>query len=141
MDEVEDGVGGTVYGAWGTKAATDFGEVHAHGGAERRRAEESDDFVGDAVGGEVGLDEFWDGALFGDEIDHAEKFCADERLGEESGERRDAIDDNHGDVKESGFDSGGSAGDDSGVGGGEGVVGLVGDVAQGDIAGQALEGR
>jgi hypothetical protein len=84
------------------------------------------------------LDEFWDGALFGDEIDHAEKFCADERLGEESGERRDAIDDNHGDVEESGFDSGGAAGDDSGVGGGEGVVGLVGDDAQGEVAGPAL---
>lgn len=77
---MEDGVGGAVDGAWGTQAATDFGEVGAHGVAERRRAEEGEDFVGDAVGGEVGLDEFGDGALCGDEVDHAEEFGADERF-------------------------------------------------------------
>src|SRR5580704_2108459 len=59
---MEDGVGGAVDGAWGTQAATDFGEVGAHGVAERRRAEEGEDLVGDAVGGEVGLDEFGEGA-------------------------------------------------------------------------------
>src|SRR6185437_14412501 len=98
-DESEDGVGGAVDGAWGTQAATDFGEVGAHGVAERRRAEEGEDCGGDAVGSEVGLDEFGNGAFFGDEVDHAEKFCADERLGEQGGERSDAIDDDHGDVE------------------------------------------
>src|SRR5579862_8383057 len=109
---MEDGVGGAVYGAWGTQAATNFGEVGAHGVAERRRAEEGEDFVGDAVGGEVGLDEFGDGAFFGDEVDHAEEFCADEWLGEERGEGSYAVNDDHGDVEECGFDGGGAAGDD-----------------------------
>ena len=98
-DESEDGVGGAVDGTRGTQAATDFGEVGAHGVAERRRAEEGEDFAGDAVGSEVGLDEFGNGAFFGDEVDHAEKFCADEWLGEESGERCDAVDDDHGDAE------------------------------------------
>ena len=40
-DESEDGVGGAVYGAWGTQAPSDFGKVGAHGVAERRRAEEA----------------------------------------------------------------------------------------------------
>ena len=52
------------------------------------RAEEGEHFGGDAVGGEVGLDEFGDGALFGDEVDHAEEFGADQGFGEEGGERR-----------------------------------------------------
>ena len=46
----------------------------------------------------------------------------------------DAVDDDHGDVEESGFDGGGAAGDDGGVGGGEGVVGLVGDDAQRELS-------
>ena len=84
------------------------------------------------------MDEFGDGALFGDEIDHAEEFCANERFGEERGERGDAVDDDHRDVEERGFDGGGAAGDDGGVGGGEGVVGLISDYAQGKLAGPAF---
>ena len=103
----------------------------------RRRREH---FGGDAVGGEVGLDELGDGALVGDEVDHAEEFRADQGLGEERGERRDAVDDDHGDVEESGFDGGGAAGDDGGVGGGEGVVGLVGDDAQRELSRASLRG-
>ena len=66
----------------------------------------------------------YDEAL-GDQVDHAEKFGADERLGEEGGEGSDPVDDDHGHVEESGFDCGGAAGDDSGIGGGESVVSLV----------------
>lgn len=68
----------------------------------------------------------------GDEVDHAEVWCADERLGEKGGEGGDAVNDNHGNVQESGFDGGGAAGDDGRVGSCEGVVGLIFDDTEGE---------
>src|SRR3990170_4804911 len=71
-DHIGDEVGGAVYGAGGAEAAGDFGEIGFHGGADVRGCEQVLDFAGDFCGLEGVLDEFGDGAFFGDEVDHGD---------------------------------------------------------------------
>jgi hypothetical protein len=90
-----------------------------------RGGEELSSFGGDALGREIVLNQFRHDGAASDEIDHAEKFGAHERLREARGERRKTVNDNHGLAEEGGFDGGGAAGDDGEVGGGESVVSVI----------------
>ena len=130
LDEGGDGVGGAFDSAGRTETLADFGESGAKLFAGLGIVEEAKGFRGDAVWRELGLNEFRNDAALGDEVDHTEEFCPNERFGKESSERSDAVDDDHGGVEESSFDRGGAAGDDGGICGGENVVSLAFDDAQ-----------
>lgn len=126
-----DGVSGAVNGTWRAEAAADFGKAGAESFAGMGVVEQAEDLLRDRLRGEVLLNQLGNDRALGDEVDHAEVASADKRLGEEGGEGSDAIDDDHGDVEKGGFDGGGAAGNNGSVRGGERVVGLVFDDAEG----------
>jgi len=90
-----------------------------------RAGEQQFCFCGDSLRGEVVLDQFRDDFPAGNQVDHAEEFGPHQRPGELGGQRREAVDDDHGLAEQGGFDSGRAAGDDGQVRGGEGVVSFL----------------
>ena len=76
--------------------------------------------------------------MAGDEIDHAEEFRSYKRFCKACGQRRKAIDDNHGLAEKGGFDRGRAAGDYGKVGGAECVVGIIRDEAGAPVGWKAF---
>ena len=115
-DQAIDDGGGTLVGAGFTEGGDDFGEVGLEGGAGGGIAQEAEHFGSEGVGGEGVLDEFFDDFAFGEDVDHAEVFDADDGFADEVGEPVDVVDEGVREAEAGGFEGGSAGGDGTGGG-------------------------
>ncbi len=86
------------------------------GGACGGVAGEAEHFGGEGVGSEGVLDEFLHDFAFGEDVDHAEVFDADDGFADEVGEPVDVVDEGVGEAQAGGFEGCGAGGDGAGGG-------------------------
>src|SRR5271156_668837 len=110
-------VRGSIDRSWGAEPLAYLRKAGAEFLAGALIVEQAQNLCSHFCRGEVLLNQLRNHAALSDQVHHTEVRRTDQGLGEQSCERRHAIDDDHGDIEERGFDRSRAARDDGGISG------------------------